>query len=185
MTSPTGGDPGGSLGPRLPLFMDPQNEFGRLTILQMTGIDGVNLPVDPYLIGKSIELVVGDSAIESASSEQTKRYTIRVRNPVHVEKLIKMTKLIDGTPISITPHPTLNISKCVISSYDTICYTEEELLASIMVIRKYVALLLNAVTTVPLNSTMRIVKNLPSAATAKETTAPQVERVQSTRKKAP
>lgn len=131
MTSPTGGDPGGSLGPRLPLFMDPQNEFGRLTILQMTGIDGVNLPVDPYLIGKSIELVVGDSAIESASSEQTKRYTIRVRNPVHVEKLIKMTKLIDGTPISITPHPTLNISKCVISSYDTICYTEEELLENL------------------------------------------------------
>lgn len=131
MISPNGGDPRGSLGPRLPLFMDPQNEFGRVTILQMTGIDGADLPVDPYLIGKSVELAVGQSAVESASSDQTKRYTLRVRNPVHVEKLLKMSKLIDGTPITITTHPTLNVSKCVIFSKDGIRYTEDEFLAKL------------------------------------------------------
>lgn len=128
MTTPNGGDPGGSFGPRYPTFMDPQNEFGRLTILQMTGKDGADLPVDPYLIGKSVESIVGENGIESAASEQTKRYTLRVRNPAHVEKLLRMKKLIDGTEISIVLHPTLNACKCVISSYDTIRYNEEEVL---------------------------------------------------------
>lgn len=116
------------MGPRFPRFMDPYNEFGRLTILRMTGLDGADLPVDPYLIGKSIELVVGETAVESATSEQTKSYVLRVRNPVHVEKLIKMTTLMDGTRIAIGPHPTLNVCKCVISSYDAIHYTEAEAL---------------------------------------------------------
>lgn len=129
MSTPYGGDPEGSLGPRYPSFMDPQNEFGRLTILQMTGKDGAALPVDPDLIGKSIEAVVGNKAIESAQSEERcSRYILRVRNPVHVTKLLNTTTLLDGTEITIVPHPRLNSSKCVISSFDAIHYSEAEAL---------------------------------------------------------
>lgn len=132
MTPPNGGDPGGSLGRRLPLFMDPRNEFGRITILQLTGRDGADLPMDPYLIGKSVEQLVGETAIESATSEQRgKRYTLRVRNPTHVEKLLNMSKLMDGTEVCITLHPILNVSKCTIFCSDAIRYTEEEALAKL------------------------------------------------------
>ncbi|XP_062538289.1 uncharacterized protein LOC134206578 [Armigeres subalbatus] len=87
MTTPNGGDPGRSSGPRYPTFMDPQNEFGRLTILQMTGKDGADLPVDPYLIGKSVESIVGENGIESAKSEQTKRKCPVFRKETDIIKL--------------------------------------------------------------------------------------------------
>lgn len=129
MKPPYGGDPGGSLGPRYPSFMDPQNEFGRLTILLMTGKDGAALPADPVLIGMSIESVVGDKAIESAKSEDRgARYILRIRNQAHVTKLLNTTTLLDGTEITIIPHPRLNTSKCVIFSFDAMRYSEAEAL---------------------------------------------------------
>lgn len=117
MASFSGGDPGGSNGRSFPAYFDPRNEFGAVTTLLLTGKDGSSLPVEPFIIGKSIEDLVGP--IESAKSEaQCSRYVLRTRKVTQVEKLLKMTELYDGTEIEVKLHPTLNTSRCVIFSYD-------------------------------------------------------------------
>lgn len=126
MASTSGGDPGGSNGRTLPVYLDGRNEFGAVTTLLMTGKDGKNLPIEPWIIGKSLELCAGP--LESAKSEnKCTRYVIKTRKPAQVEKLLKMTQLIDGTEVSIIPHPTLNVSRCVISAYDLLEKEETEI----------------------------------------------------------
>lgn len=121
------GDPGGS-GRRLPNFMDPTNEFGELTFLSMTGIDDKPLPKNPFLIGTSVEKVAG-GVIEGATTEaQCTRYTLKIRNPAQVSKLLNMTALIDGTEVIVKPHPTLNVSRCVISCFEMIDMDEEDII---------------------------------------------------------
>ena len=98
--------PGGSVGRRLPLYMDPTNKFGELTFLQLTGKDSTALPKNPFIIGKSVEACAG-GPIESAKSEaQGTKYTLRVRDPIQVAKLLKMTKLFDKTDIEVIPIQT-------------------------------------------------------------------------------
>ena len=121
-------DPGGSVGPRLPAYMDPTNKFGELTFLQLTGQDGVSLPKNPFIIGKSVEACAG-GPIESAKSEdQGKKYTLKIRDPAQVAKLLQLTKLFDGTEVTVVPHPSLNVSRCVISCYDIIHMEEKDIL---------------------------------------------------------
>ncbi|XP_055632836.1 uncharacterized protein LOC129773264 [Toxorhynchites rutilus septentrionalis] len=106
MACSSGDDPGGS-----------RNEFGAVTTLLLTGKNGTNLPCNPFIIGKSIENFAG--AIESAKSEaKCTRYILRTRSATQVKKLLQMSQLFDGTEVSIVLHPTLNISRCVISSFD-------------------------------------------------------------------
>lgn len=55
---------------------------------------GVPLPINPFNTGKSVE-ACADGPIESAKSEtQGIKYTLRVRGPTQVAKLLKLTKLI-------------------------------------------------------------------------------------------
>ncbi|XP_058448897.1 uncharacterized protein LOC131428855 [Malaya genurostris] len=125
-------DPGGSVGPRLPTYMDPTNKFGELTFLQLTGKDGVSLPKNPFIIGKSVESFVG-GPIESAKSEdQGKKYLLKIRNPAQVAKLLTLTKLFDGTEVEVAPHPHLNVSRCVISCYDIIEMDEKDILTEML-----------------------------------------------------
>ncbi|XP_055590268.1 uncharacterized protein LOC129742394 [Uranotaenia lowii] len=119
MASASGGPRDGPIGRRFPSFMDQNKEFGRIIILQMTGIDGHILPKNPFIIGESIEKAVG--SVESAYSEaQGTKYTIKTRKQEQVDKLLALQCLLDGTKITIKYHPTLNSCKCVISSYDLI-----------------------------------------------------------------
>ncbi|XP_058815011.1 uncharacterized protein LOC131678742 [Topomyia yanbarensis] len=132
MAAASSGDPGGSSKRRLPEYMDPTNKFGELTFLQLTGKDGVPLPRNPFIIGKSVEVVAG-GPIEGANTEaQGTRYTLRVRNPAQVAKLQKMTQLIDGTEVVVEAHPNLNVSRCVISCYDLIHMEEKDVLQEII-----------------------------------------------------
>jgi hypothetical protein len=111
--------------------MDPTNKFGELTFLQLTGKNGVPLPPNPFIVGKSIETCAG-GPIEGAKTEaQGTKYLLKVRNPSQVVKLLKLTKLIDGTDVEIVPHPTLNVSRCIISSFDLIRMNEEEILSEL------------------------------------------------------
>lgn len=127
MASTSGGDPGGSNGRTLPAWLDGRNEFGAATTLLLTGKDGRNLPIEPFIIGKSLELWAGP--IEHARSEKKgSRYVLRTRKPAQVEKLLKMTELVDGTEVSIVLHPTLNASRCVISAFDLLNKEEAEIL---------------------------------------------------------
>ena len=132
MAAASSGDPGGSFrGRRLPQYMDPNNEFGQLTYLQLCGKDGATLPKNPFIIGTSVEKCVG-GFIEGATSEaQGTRYTLRVRNSAQVERLLSMVELRDGTKVVVQPHPSLNISRCVISCFDLIHLEEEEILSGL------------------------------------------------------
>lgn len=126
MASTSGGDPGGSSGRSLPRYLDPRNEFGAVTTLLLTGKNGGNLPIEPFIIGKSLEDHAGK--IESAKSEaKGTRYVLKTRNAAQVEKLLSMSQLYDGTEVEIQLHPTLNTSRCVISSFDLLAKTEQEI----------------------------------------------------------
>jgi hypothetical protein len=132
MAAASSGDPGGSAKRRLPTFLDPKNQFGELTFLQMIGKDGTAIPKNPFIIGKSIESCVGGS-IEGANSEaQGTKYTLRVRDPTQVTKLLKLTRLIDGTEVEVSPHPNLNVCRCVISCQDVIHMEEKDILLEII-----------------------------------------------------
>lgn len=120
------------LGRRLPHYMDPTNEFGQLTFLQLTGKNDAPLPKNPFIIGTSVEKAAG-GPIEGATTEaQGTRYTLKVRNPAQVEKLLSMTKLLDGTDIIVQAHPNLNISRCVISCFDLIHMEEDDILNGLL-----------------------------------------------------
>nr|XP_029711573.1 uncharacterized protein LOC115256764 [Aedes albopictus] len=110
--------------------MDPRNEFGALTTLLLTGKEGRNLPIEPFIIGKSIEDAVGP--IEHAKSKMKgSRYVLQTRKAAQVEKLLKITTLFDGTEIEIKLHPKLNTSRCVLSTFDLITKSEEYIVAEL------------------------------------------------------
>lgn len=122
--------PGTIRGPgrTLPEFMDPGNRFGELSILLLEGSGGKKLPRNPYLIGKTIINSCGQ--IEASRSiDQTSKYILYIRNPEQVKKAIAITELIDGTPVKISPHPTLKVVRCVVSCCDLIEMSEDDILA--------------------------------------------------------
>lgn len=129
MAAASSGDPGGSVGRRLPAYMDPTNSFGELTYLQLTGKNGVALPINPYIIAKSVEACAGGEIEDAKSEAQGTKYTLMVRNPGQVTKLLKLSKLIDGTEIEVIPHPNLNVCRCIISTFDLIRMEENDILA--------------------------------------------------------
>lgn len=117
---------GGPIGPRYPAFLDPGNEFGKLIILEMRAKENRPLP-NPFIIGESVEAVIGGSVESARSDVQRTQCTIEVRNPVHAEKLIGLTELSDGTPVCITLHPKLNLSKCILSTTELLHMTEQDI----------------------------------------------------------
>lgn len=124
MASTSGGDPGGS--GTLPPYMDPLNEFGAMTTLLLTGKDEAKLPSNPFFVGKCIEEWAGP--IEDAKSEgKGSRYILKTRKPSQVAKLLDLKELTDGTKVSVQLHPKLNVSRCVVSSFDLLELSEEEL----------------------------------------------------------
>ena len=132
MAAASSGDPGGSVRRKLPTYMDPTNSFGELTYLQLLGKDGVPLPVNPYIIGKSVETCPGGEIEDAKTEAQGQKYTLMVRNPAQVTKLLKLTKLIDGTEVEVILHPNLNVSKCIISTFDLIHLEEKDILAEMI-----------------------------------------------------
>lgn len=129
MATTSGGGLPGPAGRTLPNWADPFNEFGALTILQMTPSDNHELPKNPFIIGKSIETTAG--VIEGGKIEnQGKSYALYVRSPSQVAKLTKLTNLLDEakTPVTVRPHPRLNVCRCAISSSEAVEMSETEVL---------------------------------------------------------
>lgn len=130
------GDPGGGLpnktsgthaGRSFPEWGDPDGNFGQLTILRLEAEDG-QLPKKPFLIRKSVEAHLGTKISDAFPERQGVSYVLRIRNARLVEKLQTMTVLCDGTKVRVIEHPTLNMTRCVISCKETTSYTTEELL---------------------------------------------------------
>lgn len=127
-TAMCGGGPEGPLGRRFPDWGDPCNDYGQMSILQLSASGSLPLPKNPFLIGKCIQQTVGE--IEGGRSEnQGTCYVLYVRKPDQIKKLLTITKLMDEneTPICIQYHPKLNTCRCVISSVDLIEMSEEEI----------------------------------------------------------
>lgn len=123
---PLPGDPGGGpssyidgtyTGATLPSYMDPHGNYGELIVLRMEPVNG-KMPDHPFTLRQSIEKRV-NGRIEGAISEaQGRSYALKVRSRHHLEKLLSMTQLIDGTAVKVSYHPGLNSTRCVISCRD-------------------------------------------------------------------
>lgn len=85
------------------------------------------LPRKPFLIRRSVEDHLKVRINDANPERRGDSYVMRIRNPKHVDQLKTMKKLSDGFPIRIIDHPTLNLSKCVITCHETLEYSEEEL----------------------------------------------------------
>lgn len=110
----------------LPRWMDPKRTHGQLIVLAMVPTEG-NFPDNPFVIGKSIEQAAGKIQ-EAVTESRGTKYVLRVRNQEQVEKLLALTKLIDGTKVEVTLHPTLNFVQCKVSCREAINASVEELL---------------------------------------------------------
>lgn len=132
MTAASSGDPGGSR-ERWPIVGSaPCSEFGAITYLLLRSKnEAITLTTDPFIVGKAVEFAAG-GPIEGASLEaQGTRYTLKVRNHAQVKKLLKMTKLLDGTEVVVELHPRLNVSRCVVFCRAAIRMKEEDILTNL------------------------------------------------------
>lgn len=110
----------------MPAYMDHEQLHGELHLLRISGVNGP-LPNAPFMIRRSIQKFVGK--IQGAFPEANRAfYALKVRSEQQFQKLQTMTALLDGTPVSITEHPTLNSTRCVISCRAVISLPENELL---------------------------------------------------------
>lgn len=113
----------------IPEWMDFPGNFGQRIILSMSPSNNTKLPI-PFIIGKSIESACGK--IEAATTEDNcSKYILKTRSAEQAKKLMQMTRLTDGTEVTITTHPLLNVSRCVVSCREVINMTEEQLAAEL------------------------------------------------------
>lgn len=131
---PLPGDPGGSAhgfidgtftGATLPRYMDPHGNHGELIVLRMEPVTG-KLPDHPFILRQSIEKRI-NGKIEGAIPEaQGRTYALKVRSRYHLEQLLSMNQLVDGTAVKVSHHPGLNSVRCVISCRDLMKVKEDE-----------------------------------------------------------
>lgn len=112
-------------GRTVPEFLDPTDQFGALTILSMAKVGDGIISDNPFIIGKSIEDTAGGE-IEKAYSDGDK-YVLHVRNAGQVKRLLKMNRLVDGTEVTVIPHPTFNRCRCVIVCKDLLKLDEKDI----------------------------------------------------------
>ncbi|XP_062549879.1 uncharacterized protein LOC134214535 [Armigeres subalbatus] len=117
---------GSYAGRTIPTWLDPNNDHGQLTILKMEGVGGP-LPNRPCLLRTSVEKWIGGKIVGGFPEGRGISYALKIRNPKHVEKLLTMKVLADGTNIKISKHPNLNKSKCVVSCFEAKDTSDQEL----------------------------------------------------------
>ena len=99
-------------------------------VLQMA--NNSTLPVSPFIVGKTIKDAVGsDLSVFGRKIDSGKGLLLKTRNQIHFEKLQKITKLIDGTFVKITPHVTINSVQCAIVAQDLKGLSDEEILENL------------------------------------------------------
>lgn len=116
-------------GRTLPEWMDPKGNHGALVVLSMIPMQGGKFPDNPFIVGRSLEQAVGGKLDESYTENKGTRYVLKVRSEEKAQKLLALTKLMDGTLVEIQLHPTMNFVKCVVSCPEAI-NMDKELLES-------------------------------------------------------
>lgn len=114
-----------------PDWIDPLN--GQLEILLLRAIKEKSLPSNPFLVSKTITSAIGSFNDAKSQRDENNRiqYILSVRNKNHISTLLNINKLIDGTPIEIIYHPTLNQRKFVVTCREVIDMDEKDLLAEL------------------------------------------------------
>ncbi|XP_062703962.1 uncharacterized protein LOC134286366 [Aedes albopictus] len=82
----------------------------------------VRLP-EPFIIGSSVQVAIGEKEARSVAASREgrgSRYLLRTSSRSIVDKLTKLTELIDGTQIEIFLHPTLNTVQGLVFEPDSI-----------------------------------------------------------------
>lgn len=104
----------------IPVFMDPHNMHGDVEYLLLQGVGNTPLPRKPLIIETTVELAAGGPIDSARSESRGARYTLQVRSRSQVEKLLKLTKLTDGTPVEVIYHPSLNKCRCVVTDWEMV-----------------------------------------------------------------
>ncbi|XP_035894761.1 uncharacterized protein LOC118504429 [Anopheles stephensi] len=112
----------------LPLFMDRKDEHGDMKFLVLQTTDGSPLPKNPFVIGKSLSSLAGQLSEPGKPIDNGKKLLIKTRSSKQFQTLQSLTKLIDGTPVTVTPHTNLNSVQCVIYSPDLKDLNDDEIL---------------------------------------------------------
>lgn len=111
----------------VPEWVDPIS--GQLEILLLRATSGNTLPSNPFTISKTILPLIG--SFQNAKSQRDEnnklQYVLKIRNQQCIAKLLEVKRLVDGSPVEIIYHPTLNQRKCVVSCREVIEMTETEL----------------------------------------------------------
>ncbi|XP_040174940.1 uncharacterized protein LOC120906955 [Anopheles arabiensis] len=116
----------------MPPWMDKDNENGELKYLVLQMANDSVLPVNPFIVGKTIKDAVGSDLSEFGRKiDSGKKLLLKTRNQSHFEKLQKITKLIDGTLVKVAPHVTLNSVQCVIFAPDLKGLSDEDILENL------------------------------------------------------
>lgn len=88
------------------------------------------LPTNPFLINKSVEKALGrvsQGLVTAVKEARGTKYVLRTSSKNAFDRLLQMNELIDGTPIEVIPHPSMNFSKGVVYDVDTIEMKENEI----------------------------------------------------------
>lgn len=112
----------------LPSWLDPDGNHGQMWVMILKPAkEGVALPSNPFTIAKSIQATVG--TIAEAYRDREQNLVLKVRGETKAKKLKQMTKLIDGTKVTVTEHPRLNLTKVVVTCHSVSGMSDEELKA--------------------------------------------------------
>lgn len=103
----------------IPEFLDREGNAGQLQFLRMKAKTGA-IPNNPFLLRLSVEKHVGGQIAGAFKENKGISYVLKVRSQAQFDKLLTMSRLADGTEISVEEHSNLNQVKCVVSNADTI-----------------------------------------------------------------
>ncbi|XP_055604662.1 regulating synaptic membrane exocytosis protein 1 [Uranotaenia lowii] len=106
--------------------MDPEGMHGDVQFLVLKAAENNKLPVNPFIVSKSIDRAVG--RIDGANPiNDGEAYLLKIRSPNQANKLQNLSELIDGTKINIACHPTLNTCQRVVSCREVIDLSDQEI----------------------------------------------------------
>ncbi|XP_053691572.1 uncharacterized protein LOC128740085 [Sabethes cyaneus] len=93
------------------------------------------LPLNPFLIEKTVDLALDGKArkLVSATKEaRGNRYVLRTTSKSACDKLLAIKQLIDGTPVEVVLHPSLSFSQGIVYDADTIDFNTDTILENLV-----------------------------------------------------
>lgn len=133
-SDPPPGKPGEGSSRNFPPLPQPSRHDGlanfglQSVVVRMEhAITGTKLPRAPFMLQRSVEAFLGEKVLDASSEGRGMSYALKIRNGALATKLMGMKNLSDGTPIKISTHPHRNSVRCVVSNFDVINDSVEQI----------------------------------------------------------